>query len=101
MTARTKPDVADLIRRLKQHDGHLGCLVDEAAGGLESLQAELAKARDVIRPFAEIADNYADQEDDDFDVLYDFDVLGRRLKLRLFRAARAFQGEKQDGRRDI
>lgn len=44
---------------------------------------------EALRPFAAIADEYADDEDDDFQVWRDFDVLGATLPLRHFRKARS------------
>jgi hypothetical protein len=35
----------DLIKRLRQHDGHLGLLVEEAADEIESLQAQVTIAQ--------------------------------------------------------
>ncbi|WP_038367777.1 hypothetical protein [Bosea sp. UNC402CLCol] len=51
--------------------------------------AALKAAREALEPFARIAEEYADQEDDDFQVWRDFDVLGATLPLRIFRAARS------------
>ena len=50
----------------------------------------LVEAEAVIKPFADIAEEYSDQEDDDFEVWKDFDVLGATLPLRIFRAARSY-----------
>jgi hypothetical protein len=59
----------------------------EAAATLTAQAALLESARQVIKPFAEIAAEYADQEDDEFQVWKDFDVLGATLPLKIFRAA--------------
>lgn len=44
--------------------------------------------REVERVFADIADQYSEQEDDDFQVINDMDVLAPRLLLKYFRAIR-------------
>lgn len=54
---------------------------------ITSQSAMLDRAREVIKPFAAIAAEYADQEDDEFQVWKDFDVLGATLPLKIFRAA--------------
>jgi hypothetical protein len=43
----------------------------------------------VLKPFAKIAAEYADEEDDEFQIWKDFDVLGATLPLHIFRAASA------------
>lgn len=47
------------------------------------------EALEALKPFADIANEYVDQEDDDFQVWKDFDVIGATLPLRIFRNARA------------
>jgi hypothetical protein len=61
----------------------------EAADTIEALRSQLAEAREALKPFAEIANEYTDAEDDTFQVWRDFDVLGATLPLRNFRRARA------------
>ena len=56
---------------------------------IAELEAALREKDKALKPFAAIADDYADQEDDDFQVWRDFDVLGASLPLRHFRRARA------------
>lgn len=53
---------------------------------IEPLKMQLIEA---LRPLATIADEYGDQEDDDFQVWKDFDLLGATLPLKHFRRARA------------
>lgn len=64
----------------------------------EAAEAQLAEARKALEPFARIADDYTDEEDDDFQVWKDFDVLGATLPLKHFRAARRAR-EAQGGER--
>jgi hypothetical protein len=52
------------------------------------VKAREARLREALEPFAKIADEYAAQEEDDFQVWRDFDVLGATLPLRNFRRAR-------------
>lgn len=54
----------------------------------DTLKARVAVMDAALEPFSKIADEYADQEDDDFQVWRDFDVLGATLPLRIFRRAR-------------
>lgn len=54
----------------------------------ERAEAQLAEANKALEPFARIADDYTDEEDDDFQVWKDFDVLGATLPLKHFRAGR-------------
>ena len=58
---------------------------DTTAGGVEAVREALA----ALKPFVDIANEYDDAEDDDFQVWRDFDVLGATLPLRNFRRARA------------
>lgn len=55
---------------------------------IADLQDAVRVKDEALRPFATIAEDYADQEDDDFQVWRDFDVLGATLPLRIFRRAR-------------
>jgi len=48
----------------------------------------LKEARKALAPFADIADEYTDQEDDSFDVMAEKVALGRRFRLSIFRRAR-------------
>jgi len=50
---------------------------------------------EALRPFADIANEYDDAEDDDFQVWKDFDVMGASLPLKHFRRARAALNESQ------
>lgn len=54
----------------------------------EAAEAKLEAAAAALEPFKNIADEYTDAEDDDFQVWKDFDVLGATLPLRIFRRAR-------------
>lgn len=58
-----------------------------------ALAALQQRVRDVLGPFAKVADEYAPAEPDVFDVIMDKDVLGERLLLGKFRAARALYDE--------
>ena len=49
----SEPVSADLIRRLRQHDGHLGHLVEEAADALEALAAAYQQGREDAAKIAE------------------------------------------------
>lgn len=62
---------------------------------IRALLDELSRLREALKPFAAIADEYADQEDDDFQVWKDFDVLGATLPLKHFRAARRVLSERE------
>jgi len=66
------------------------------AAGYVILPAAEVEAKDkALEPFALIADDYAVEEEDEFQVWNDFDVLGASLPLRIFRSARrALKGEK-------
>jgi Rad3-related DNA helicase len=61
----------------------------EAVAATQAAEARVRELEAGLRPFATIADEYTDQEDDDFQVWKDFDVLGATLPLRIFRRARA------------
>lgn len=62
-------------------------LINLIATALAAKDAQLAEANKVLEPFARIADEYGDEEDD-FQIWKDFDVLGASLPLKHFRAAR-------------
>lgn len=71
-------------------------LLQEVAGTVTSLstraetaEASLAAAREALKPFAAIAEDYSEAEDDSFQVWTDFDILGSSLPLSIFRSARA------------
>ncbi|WP_379069183.1 Lar family restriction alleviation protein [Mesorhizobium sp. UC22_110] len=68
-----------------------------AATALTAQAALLDRAREVIKPFAAIAAEYSDQEDDGFQVWTDFDVLGATLPLKIFRAASRLHHEMAEG----
>lgn len=61
----------------------------KAIARAERAESELAVIREALEPFARIADEYSAEEDDDFQVWKDFDVLGATLPLKIFRRARA------------
>lgn len=48
----TEPN-KDLIRRLRQHDGMLGFLVEEAADALTALQDRVRELEDALQPFSD------------------------------------------------
>lgn len=88
-------ELRDEINRLRaQASDWTHCPVDPdaIAAAREDWKDRAEKAEAALKPFAEIADEYSEQEDDTFDVLTDKDVLGRRLTLDIFRAARAALG---------
>ncbi|BCH33162.1 hypothetical protein MesoLjLc_50920 [Mesorhizobium sp. L-8-10] len=68
---------------------------------IAALQATQTAKDEALKPFAAIADEYSEQEDDDFQVWNDFDVLGANLPLRHFRAARcAIAAPRTGGKQD-
>ena len=60
-----------------------------AMAHFRTAEAEVARLRGALEPFAAIAEEYSDAEDDDFQVWKDFDVLGATLPLSHFRRARS------------
>jgi len=48
---------------------------------------ELFHLREALKPFAAIAEEYSEYEDDDHQVWKDFDIIGSNLPLKIFRAA--------------
>ncbi len=92
----------ELIKRLRrQANAQRGlfaiadaALTDKSADALEAAATEAERLREALEPFAAIADEYAAQEDDDFQVWRDFDALGASLPLRHFRAARQALGDR-------
>ena len=78
---------AELEREKLEHDVTFQKAVNYSAR-LKEAEAKLAEANKALEPFARIADDYTDEEDDDFQVWKDFDVLGATLPLKHFRAAR-------------
>lgn len=56
---------------------------------IERMRADNARLREALKPFAAIANDYNDQDADDFEVFTDFDNLGASLPLKRFRRARA------------
>ena len=68
----------------------------DAAAQIEALRAEVERGREVlgvareaIAPLAVIAEEYAPEEEGDYQVWRDFDVLGASLQLKRFRRAAA------------
>lgn len=58
----------------------------------EKAEAEANALREATRPFAAIADDYDDAEDDSLDIMLDFPEHAGKLLLSMFRRARALTG---------
>jgi vacuolar-type H+-ATPase subunit I/STV1 len=92
-------EAADEIERLSALESRPVALAD-ASPKDTAKDSELAEARAALEPFGKIAEEYADQEDDDFQVWRDFDVLGATLPLRIFRRARTVLSREKEARHD-
>lgn len=73
-------------RRIVEHNA---AVTAKSEATILSLTKRLERAEEALRPFAAISDDYSAEEDDDFQVWRDFDVLGASLPLKHFRRARA------------